>query len=201
MTSLENDQHYILLKKMINEHITVCDKASQSIQNFRQLLIDHLAPEHTIVELENTPIYLEDLDDELKPQVQEHLTNYYAYKQEASLIFKEISQVFYKLHTLHPEISLADFKNMFETQNIPLYFTPVKPNTQHNYHFEWNNNPKTYQLYLTVTSNKEFLLDKIKQYGYKSIDESYTYLDQCGFATLINDHTEQHLHNKIENDS
>jgi hypothetical protein len=188
--SLETNPHYILLKTIINEHVVISDKASQSIQNFRQLLIDHLAPEHTVVELDNTPIYLEDLDDELKPQVQEHLTNYYVYKQQATNIFKEINQVFYKLHSIYPEISLTDFKNFFENQNLPIYITPVKIDQSGHYHFIWNNQHKNYQLYLTVSSNKQYLLDKLITYGYTSLENSYEHLEDCGFATLI--HDEEH---------
>jgi hypothetical protein len=185
MTSLEIDPHYILFKSIISENIIASEKASQSIQKFRQLLIDHLAPGHTIVELENTPIHLEDLDDELVPLVQEYLTNYYAYKQQSSQLFLEISQIFYKLHSKHPEISLTDFKNLFESQKLPIYITPVKSDKLKNCQFIWNKEVKDYQLFLTVTSSEEHLNKQITNYGYTSIEDSYKHLGQCGFATLI----------------
>jgi len=184
---LEINPEYVLLTTMVKEHTKSSIEASESINKFRQMIKKHLDPRDAHLDLENTKIHLADFDERLHPQIQEYLTTYYAMNQKANQLFMQISQTLFDIHRKFPEMTPLEFDDHFRNQDIPIYITPVEQmdsKMTDQCDFIWGDQKQKYQLFVTVTSSKKYLQDKLLEYGYESLKESRQHLNQCGFAVM-----------------
>ncbi len=184
-----SDIYKSLLSK-VDQYSELADQASNSLNQFKKLILDHLDPSEKDIDLDNTPIYLDEIDHHLHPQIQEHLTNNFVIKQQQYQVFEEINQLLFKLINEFPDITQLEIQKHFIQNKIPIYLIPVIPSmtnqfkTYENQKFVWGQHNQEYQLSIILTSNKKYLKETITKYGFENLDEIDEYLPKSGFITL-----------------
>lgn len=185
---------YLELFDTIKIHLETGDEAYSSIQKFKKLIKDHLDPSCLDMDLDNTPIHLDEIDHHLHPQIQEILTDNFALRQKQHQTFGVISELLFKLSKEFPEISQMDIQKHFNDNKIPLYIIPVVPSqtmTMMKYEgkqsFMWGSQVQKYQLSIILTQNKKILKETLLKYGFDSFDEITEYINKCGFINIIDE--------------
>jgi hypothetical protein len=174
------------LTHFTNKYMELCDESCKTIGEFRKLIFDHLDPsEKDVVDLDNTPIYLDEIDHHLHPQIQEILTNNFGIKQQQHQVFTEITEIIYKLAKHFTQIEIQKY---FIENKMPIYLIPNiiqdkkdKKDKKEN-DFMWGEDKQKYQLAIIITPNPKYLIETISKYGFDSLDETETYLNQSGFT-------------------
>ena len=115
---------YLQLLDTIKIHLETGDEAYLSIQKFKKLIKDHLDPSCTDIDLDNTPIHLDEIDHHLHPQIQEILTDNFALRQKQHQTFGVISELLFKLSKEFSEISQIDIQKHFKENKIPHFNFP-----------------------------------------------------------------------------
>jgi hypothetical protein len=138
-----------------------------------------------VIDLDNTPIYLDEIDHHLHPQIQEILTNNFGIKQQQHQVFTEITEIIYKLAKHFTQIEIQKY---FIENKMPIYLIPNiiqdkkdKKEKKEN-DFMWGEDKQKYQLAIIITPNPKYLIETISKYGFDSLDETETYLNQSGFT-------------------
>ena len=194
---------YLELFDTIKIHLETGDEAYSSIQKFKKLIKDHLDPSCLDMDLDNTPIHLDEIDHHLHPQIQEILTDNFALRQKQHQTFGVISELLFKLSKEFPEISQMDIQKHFNDNKIPLYIIPVVPSqtmTMMKYEgkqsFMWGSQVQKYQLSIILTQNKKIIQqnkssksskETLLKYGFDSFDEITEYINKCGFINIIDE--------------
>lgn len=184
-----SDIYNNLLSK-VDQYSELADQASNSLNQFKKLILDHLDPSEKDIDLDNTPIYLDEIDHHLHPQIQEHLTNNFVIKQQQYQVFEEINQLLFKLTNQFPDITQLEIQKHFIQNKIPIYLIPVIPSMTNQFKtydkqvFQWGKNNQEYQLSIILTSNKKYLKETITKYGFENLDEIEEYLSKSGFIIL-----------------
>jgi hypothetical protein len=182
---------YTHLIDLIKEHLDTSDQAHMAIQKFKKLIYDHLDPSCKDIDLENTPIHLDEIDHHLHPQIQEILTDNFALRQKQYQIFGNINELLFKLINEFPEITQHEIQNHFKENNIPIYLVPVVPSHtmnsleySKNQIYVWGNKKTKYQLSVILTPNKKYLNEVLLKYGFDSLNEIEEYLEETGFVSI-----------------
>ncbi len=182
---------YTHLIDLIKEHLDTSDQAHMAIQKFKKLIYDHLDPSCKDIDLENTPIHLDEIDHHLHPQIQEILTDNFALRQKQYQIFGNINELLFKLINEFPEITQHAIQNHFKENNIPIYLVPVVPSHtmngleySKNQIYVWGNKKTKYQLSVILTPNKKYLKEVLLKYGFDSLNEIEEYLEETGFVSI-----------------
>ena len=182
---------YTHLIDLIKEHLDTSDQAHMAIQKFKKLIYDHLDPSCKDIDLENTPIHLDEIDHHLHPQIQEILTDNFALRQKQYQIFGNINELLFKLINEFPEITQHEIQNHFKENNIPIYLVPVVPSHtmnsleySKNQIYVWGNKKTKYQLSVILTPNKKYLKEVLLKYGFDSLNEIEEYLEETGFVSI-----------------
>jgi hypothetical protein len=181
----------------IKQHLEIGSEAHMAIQKFKKLIQDHLDPSCKDIDLENTPIYLDEIDHHLHPQIQEILTDNFALRQKQHQVFGTIHEYIYKLSHDNPEIKQSDLQLNFIQNKLPVYLIPVVPsysvsNLELDYAklseqtFVWGNEPQKYQLSIILTPNQKFLKEALLKYGFDSLEDIEPYINQSGFISIEN---------------
>ena len=105
-------KNYIDLCELISEFLKIVEKSRQYIQEFRKLIRDHLDPSEKDIDLDNTPIYLDEIDHHLHPRIQEILTNNFGANQEKNQVFIQICECLLKLTNEFPDISQVEMQKV-----------------------------------------------------------------------------------------
>ncbi len=178
------------LLELINQHIETGKKAYDCVQEFKKLIIDHLDPSCRDIDIMTTPIYLDEIDHHLHPQIQEILTNNFALRQQNQQTFEEIVSMIYKISQENEKLTQLELQNYFKSKNIPIYLIPVVPSMtfikfQHDddHSFMWGKNKKDYKLSVAITPYKKYLNETLDQYGFRTYEETLEYLNLCGFVS------------------
>jgi hypothetical protein len=192
--SYSTSNTYNNLIDLIKEHLEICDKAHMAIQKFKKLIFDHLDPSCKDIDLENTPIHLDEIDHHLHPQIQEILTDNFALRQKQYQLFGTINELLFKLVNQFPEITQKELQEHFKENKLSLYMIPVVPshtvnvlNYSKDQQYVWGNKPMKYQLAVIVTPNKKYLKEAILKYGFDSLEEMSEYLEDAGFISIKDD--------------
>ena len=186
---------YQELVNAIKQHLEIGSEAHLSIQKFKKLIQDHLDPSCKDMDLENTPIYLDEIDHHLHPQIQEILTDNFALRQKQQQIFDTIHEYIYKLSHDNPEITQSEFQLNFIKNKLPVYLIPVVPsysvsNLELDYaklseqKFVWGNKSQKYQLSIILTPNQKFLKEALLKYGFDDLEDTEQYINQAGFISI-----------------
>ena len=182
---------YTHLIALVKEHLDTSDQAHMAIQKFKKLIYDHLDTSCKDIDLENTPIHLDEIDHHLHPQIQEILTDNFALRQKQYQIFGTINELLFKLVNEFPEITQQEIQNHFKENNIPIYLVPVIPSHtmnqmvySKNQIYVWGNKEKKYQLSIILTPNKKYLKETLLKYGFDSLNEIEEYLEDAGFISI-----------------
>ena len=185
---------YLQLLDTIKIHLETGDEAYLCIQKFKKLIKDHLDPSCKDIDLDNTPIHLDEIDHHLHPQIQEILTDNFALRQKQHQTFGVISELLFKLSKEFPQISQIDIQEHFKENKIPLYIIPVVPSqtmTLMKYEgkqsFMWGLQIQEYQLSIILTQNKKMLKETLLKYGFDTFDEITQYINKCGFINIIDE--------------
>ncbi len=174
----------------IKSYLEMAEQASKTISQFKKLLIDHLDPAEKDIDIDNVPIYLDDIDHHLHPQIQEYLTNNFAIKQQQYQVFAQINENLLKLTKEFPNISQLEMQKYFIEHKIPIYIIPVVPSMTNkfkiydNQKFIWGDKEQEYQLSIILTPNKNYLKETIVKYGFDYLEEIDQYLPKAGFIIL-----------------
>jgi hypothetical protein len=179
----------------VKQHLEIGSEAHMAIQKFKKLIKDHLDPSCKDIDLDNTPIYLDEIDHHLHPQIQEILTDNFALRQKQHQVFGTIHEFIYKLAKDFPAFSQLDFQNHFIENKIPIYLIPIVPsNTISNLEldyvkaseqkFIWGDKEQKYQLSIILTPNKKFLKEALLKYGFDSIEDIEPYINNAGFISI-----------------
>jgi hypothetical protein len=188
-TLLESNIYNILINNIKN-YLEMATQASNTISQFKKLLIDHLDPSEKDIDIDNVPIYLDEIDHHLHPQIQEYLTNNFVIKQQQYQIFEEINQNLFKLITEFPNFTQIEIQKYFIENKIPIYLIPVVPSMTNkfkkydNQKFIWGDKEQEYQLSIIITPNKKYLKETIVTYGFDYLEEIDQYLHKAGFIIL-----------------
>jgi hypothetical protein len=194
-STLSTSSTYQELVNAIKEHLEIGSEAHMTIQKFKKLIQDHLDPSCKDIDLDNTPIYLDEIDHHLHPQIQEILTDNFALRQKQHQIFGTIHEYIYKLSNDNPDITQQDFQLNFIKNKLPVYLIPVVPsysvsNLELDYAklseqiFVWGNKPQKYQLSIIVTPNQKFLKEALLKYGFDDLEDVEQYINQSGFISI-----------------
>ena len=185
---------YLQLLDTIKIHLETNDESYLCIQKFKKLIKDHLDPSCLDMDLDNTPIHLDEIDHHLHPQIQEILTDNFALRQKQHQTFGVISELLFKLSKEFPEISQTDIQKHFKENKIPLYIIPVVPSqtmTMMKYEgkqsFMWGSQVQEFQLSIILTQNKKMLKETLLKYGFDTFDEITEYINKCGFINIIDE--------------
>jgi hypothetical protein len=195
--SSSSSSTYHELVNAIKEHLEIGSEAHMAIQKFKKLIQDHLDPSCKDIDLENTPIYLDEIDHHLHPQIQEILTDNFALRQKQHQIFGTIHEYIYKLSHDNPDITQQEFQLNFIKNKLPVYLIPVVPsysvsNLELDYaklseqSFVWGNKPRKYQLSIILTPNQKFLKEALLKYGFDDLEDIEQYINQSGFISIDN---------------
>ena len=66
---MEDSENYTNLVKYVSEYLSMGQEAYQYIQDFKKLIREHLDPSEKDIDLDNTPIHLDEIDHHLHPQI------------------------------------------------------------------------------------------------------------------------------------
>ena len=185
-------QVYTELINYVKQYLELGEKSYQTIQDFKKLIKDHLDPSEKDIDLDNTPIHLDEIDHHLHPQIQEILTNNFGIRQQQYQIFGLINETIFKLSKEYPNISQLEMQTYFIEHKIPIYLIPVIPsmtnqfqNYDTNQEFIWGNTKQEYQLSIILTPNKKYLKETITKYGFDSLYEiTNEYINKAGFINI-----------------
>jgi hypothetical protein len=194
-STLSSSSTYNELVNAIKQHLEIGSEAHLAIQKFKKLIQDHLDPSCKDIDLENTPIYLDEIDHHLHPQIQEILTDNFALRQKQHQVFETIHEYIFKLSSEYPEMSQSDFQIKLKENKLPLYLIPVVPshtvsNLELDYaklseqKFIWGNKEQKYQMSIILTPNKKFLKEGLLKYGFDSLEDIEPYLNMSGFISI-----------------
>ena len=185
---------YLQLIDTIKIQLETGDEAYLSIQKFKKLIKDHLDPSCHDIDLDNTPIHLDEIDHHLHPQIQEILTDNFALRQKLHQTFGVISELLFKLSKEFPKISQMDIQEHFKENKIPLYIIPVVPSQtmtlmkyEGKQNFMWGSQIQEYQLSIVLTQNKKMLKETLLKYGFDTFDEIKQHINKCGFINIIDE--------------
>ena len=189
--TMESSNTYNQFIDMVKQHLEIGDDAHIAIQKFKKLIKDHLDPSCVDMDLENTPIYLSEIDHHLHPQIQENLTDYFALRQKQHRVFGHVTELIFKLSSEFSEMSQTQFQKHLIDNKIPVYLVPVVPsqttiNIEHDdtQKYVWGNKEQKYKLSVILTPNKKYRTEALLKYGFDSIEEIEPYLEMTGFVTL-----------------
>jgi hypothetical protein len=175
----------------VKQHLEIAGDAHMAIQKFKKLIKDHLDPSCVDMDLENTPIYLSEIDHHLHPQIQEHLTDYFALRQKQHQVFGHVTELIFKLSSEFSEMTQTQFQKHLIDNKIPVYLVPVVPsqttiNLEHDdmQTYMWGNKQQKYKLAIILTPNKKYRTEALLKYGFDSIEEIEPYLEMAGFVTV-----------------
>ncbi len=178
----------------VKQHLEIGSDAHMTIQKFKKLIQDHLDPSCKDIDLENTPIHLDEIDHHLHPQIQEILTDNFALRQKQYQLFGTINELLFKLVNQFPEITQKELQEHFKENKLSIYMIPVVPshtvnvlNYSKDQQYVWGNKPMKYQLAVIVTPNKKYLKEAILKYGFDSLEEMCEYLEDAGFISIKDD--------------
>ena len=190
---MEDSENYTNLVKYVSEYLSMGQEAYQYIQDFKKLIRDHLDPSEKDIDLDNTPIHLDEIDHHLHPQIQEILTNNFAVRQQQYQVFFEISNCLFKMTKEFPDMTQLEMQKILIDRKLPIYLIPVAPSMTNLFkvvedkkEFTWGNKTDCeYQLSVLVTPNKKYIKEEIVKYGFDTLDEiTDEYLNKSGFISL-----------------
>ena len=170
------------LTQITHKYMELCDASCNTIAEFRKLILDHLDPsEKDVIDLDNTPIYLDEIDHHLHPQIQEILTNNFGIKQEQNQVFTQITELIYKLAKYFTQTEIQKY---FIEHKMPIYLIPNinKKDKSLEEKFMWGEDMQKYQLAIIITPNPKYLIETISKYGFDTLEETEKYLNQSGFT-------------------
>ncbi len=190
-TNIYDSESYILLISIINEHLGLIRESQNTIASFKKLIKDHLDPSCKDIDLDTTPIHLDEIDHELHPQIQEILTNNFVLRQKQLGTFEKINELIYKFIINFPNISASQLQEHFKQNEIPLYLIPVVPsmtskniNINEPHQYKWGSETKKYKIAIIITPLKKYLKESLEYYGFESLDEIKEYINDCGFISI-----------------
>ena len=189
--TIESSITYNQFVDTVKQHLEIGDDAHMAIQKFKKLIKDHLDPSCVDMDLETTPIYLSEIDHHLHPQIQEHLTDYFALRQKQHQVFGHVTELIFKLSSEFSEMTQTQFQKHLIDNKIPVYLVPVVP-SQTTINLEqddtqiymWGKKQQKYKLAVILTPNKKYRTEALLKYGFDSIEEIEPYLEMAGFVTV-----------------
>lgn len=182
-------EEYSKFIKLVVSYLDLSRQSLSHVKNFRKVIEDHLDPESKKLDLNTTPIYLDNIDDRLKPSIQQHLTDHFAVRQQQHHLFSQIQESFLHLHQKFPDIKATTFEKHFRDNNINVYLIPVDPNSIKGLKKikespTWNQQKMKYLISLVITDNQKYLDELIVGYRYQTIEEAFEKLDQSGLIIV-----------------
>ena len=191
MTSSYESSSYFELESIINEYLAISKETQQNIASLKKLIKDHLHPSCKDLDLDTTPIHLDEIDHELHPQIQEILTNNFALRQKQMGSFEKINELLFKFINVFPNLSASNLQEHFSQKDIPIYLIPVVPsmtskniNVDEPHQYKWGLEIKKYKIAIIITPLKKYLKDSLEYYGFESLDEIKEYINDCGFISI-----------------
>ncbi len=189
--NINNSESYISLISIINDHLALIKESQYNIASFKKLIKDHLDPSCKDIDLDTTPIHLDEIDHELHPQIQEILTNNFVLRQKQLGTFEKINELLYKFVINFPNITASELQAHFYEKDIPLYLIPVIPsmtskniNIDEPHQYKWGMEIKKYKIAIIITPLKKYLKESLEYYGFESLDEIKEYINDCGFISI-----------------
>lgn len=191
MTSSYESSTYFELESIINEYLAISKETQENIASLKKLIKDHLHPSCTDLDLDTTPIHLDEIDHELHQPIQEILTNNFALRQKQMGSFEKINEILFKFINQFPNLSASNLQEHFSQKDIPIYLIPVVPsmtskniNVDEPHQYKWGLEIKKYKIAIIITPLKKYLKESLEYYGFESLDEIKEYINDCGFISI-----------------
>ncbi len=189
--NIYESEEYLALSSAIEEHLSLIKESHDTVASFKKLIKDHLDPSCKDIDLDTTPIHLDEIDHELHPRIQEILTNNFVLRQKQMGTFEKINELLYKFINIFYDLSANELQEHFIKENIPVYLIPVIPsmtskniNVDEPHKYKWGIYEKKYKMAIIITPMKKYLKESLDYYGFESLTEIKEYINDCGFVSI-----------------